>query len=147
MNVSIFCLLPVYFTQLLKCVNRFQFVLVESNCFLVLSIAPQVEPTLFPLAQCEPGSDGFVTYACIATGFFPESATFRWDKNGENVLDVVQYPPVKKENENKYSRISQINVNSTGMGSQQDISCTVEHLGKPTTKSLPVPGRVPRLVL
>ncbi|KAG5279648.1 hypothetical protein AALO_G00080080 [Alosa alosa] len=82
-------------------------------------------PTVFPLAQCEPGSDGSMIYACMATDFFPESATFHWTKNGQNVLDAVQYPAVKQKTGDKYSKVSQINVNITGMD-KQEIKCTVE---------------------
>lgn len=108
--------------------------------FFFLSLDAVVQPTLFPLAQCEPDSDGLITYACVATGFFPASATFQWTKNGQNVLDFVQYPSAKNESETKYSKVSQIKVNINDMGSQQDIRCKVQLLNESTEQTLPVIG-------
>ncbi|KAL2101402.1 hypothetical protein ACEWY4_003163 [Coilia grayii] len=103
------------------------------------SEAPKAAPTLFPLAQCGIGSDGLVTYACLATGFFPGSATFQWTRNNEILQDFVQYSSVKKEAENKYSKVSQVTVNINDTGANQNIRCSVQHLNDTEERTLPVP--------
>ncbi|KAI4892956.1 hypothetical protein NFI96_002754 [Prochilodus magdalenae] len=71
-----------------------------ASSFIFLFLFSLVYSTVVSLSKCAPSSDGFLTYGCVASGFFPaNSITFSWtEKSSGAVRDVVQYPAVKMQN-------------------------------------------------
>ena len=61
-------------------------------------------PTLFPLVQCQSGTDNTITVGCLALDFFPSHLEFNWASTDGTSLNPVQYPSVQINN--KYTKVS-----------------------------------------
>ncbi|CAJ1076763.1 immunoglobulin mu heavy chain [Xyrichtys novacula] len=92
---------------------------------VTVTSATSTGPTVFPLMQCDSGTEATVTLGCLATGFSPSSLTYTWNKNGVDLTDFIQYPPVRKDD--LYMRISQIQVSRQDWDRRDTYKCIATH--------------------
>ncbi|KAI4885691.1 hypothetical protein NFI96_029740, partial [Prochilodus magdalenae] len=78
------------------------------------------------VSQCGPSCDEFLTYGCIASGFYPaDSLTFSWtEKSSGAVRDVVQYPAVMMQ-DGKFTAVSHVQVPKEWKA--KPLTCQVNH--------------------
>ena len=101
---------------------------------------PEVQaPTVFPLVQCGSGT-GDVTLGCMATGFTPASLTFKWEFEGKELPNAVQYPTSKKNN--RYTGVSQIHVRRQDWDTRKPYTCSAVHAGVTVKADILKQGRI-----
>ncbi|XP_077591070.1 immunoglobulin mu heavy chain-like [Stigmatopora nigra] len=86
---------------------------------------PPIKPTVFPLMECS--SAATFSIVCIATGFSPSPLTFTWSKDGTALSDFIQYPSVES-NDNRYTGVSQIQVERMDWYNKAKFQCVAKHL-------------------
>ncbi|KAL1278259.1 hypothetical protein QQF64_024932 [Cirrhinus molitorella] len=79
--------------------------------------------SIFPMSQCTPGSDGFLTVGCLARGFSPaDSLTFKWKGPDDKELsDFVQYPAFGPDGD--YTKISHMRVKKSEWDAKKPYTC------------------------
>lgn len=95
---------------------------------VTVSSGPTVSPVLFPLVQCNPGSENKITVGCLARDFSPsKSLTFQWRDNSGTALTSVQYPVAT--NNNKHTGVSLLSISKSNWDSSQTFECNVTYHG------------------
>lgn len=79
-------------------------------------------PTLFPLVQCQPGTDNTITVGCLALDFFPSHLEFNWASTHGTSLNPVQYPSVQKNN--KYTKVSVVKLLKSDWDAKHSFNCS-----------------------
>uniref|UniRef100_UPI0037E87620 uncharacterized protein isoform X2 n=1 Tax=Semicossyphus pulcher TaxID=241346 RepID=UPI0037E87620 len=90
---------------------------------VTVTSASPTKPTVYPLIQCDSGTGNLVTLGCLATGFTPSSVTYTWNKNGSDLPEFTQYPPVLKDN--VYTGVSQLKVSRQDWDNMKPFQCVV----------------------
>uniref|UniRef100_W5LXT3 Ig-like domain-containing protein n=1 Tax=Lepisosteus oculatus TaxID=7918 RepID=W5LXT3_LEPOC len=86
------------------------------------------KPTLFPLvASCGSGtSGGVVSVGCLATGFLPDSLTFKWtDSTNKELTPFEKYPSVLSGG--TYSSTSMVSLSTSDWNSGKSFYCEAKH--------------------
>uniref|UniRef100_W5LZS3 Ig-like domain-containing protein n=1 Tax=Lepisosteus oculatus TaxID=7918 RepID=W5LZS3_LEPOC len=95
---------------------------------VTVTSASPTKPTLFPLvASCGSGTSGdVVALGCLATGFLPDSLTFKWTDSTEKELTPFRkYPSVL--NGETYSSTSQLSLPTSDWNSGKAFFCEAKH--------------------
>ncbi|XP_058264726.1 hemicentin-1-like isoform X1 [Hemibagrus wyckioides] len=83
--------------------------------------------SLFPLWQCDPSKDGYITLGCVTRDLASaDGLTFSWkDPSGNAITDVVQYPAVRANG--GYTSVSHVRVKFAEWDQQKQYKCKVEN--------------------
>ncbi|KAG9347353.1 hypothetical protein JZ751_004920 [Albula glossodonta] len=94
--------------------------------------------TLLPPSPTEL-SMGKATVVCLAQGFYPDSVTVSWEKDGRTVSDSeVQTSEAQRRSDGTYSTSSMLTLTSAQWSSGRPVSCELRHtaLSAPLKRAL-----------
>nr|BAP75403.1 immunoglobulin tau heavy chain secretory form [Plecoglossus altivelis] len=93
----------------------------------VLNDAPTAPSSLLTFKPCGGAVSAFYTVGCLATGFSPDTVTFKWTSGGSVLTDFVQYPPVQIGG--KYMGVSHVRIPQNTWNNTKTFQCAIEHQG------------------